>query len=317
MNSPMTVASIPMLPSITRLLRDSPAAGGRSAAGSMLSLPGGDRWGVFDPYNHRLKLYGVRPGCLDPGSTGLPLYVAAEDTRLFSKILVYAADGSESEWRRLGFTKEGVISGFYPDRTPAHIWSLMTSPERWSAPGEAQHDRTLTLAAAKSRIEPELPPGYQSLRANASDAAAIARLMKDTFAEYPTPITAERIANLITKKSNHFRWIRNPAGRMAAVASGEIDHRNRCAEMTDCATRPEERGRGLMACLLAHIESDLLELYNIDDLYTLARADEIGMNCVFGKLGYKYTGRLVNNCRMPNGWESMNIWCKTGERRGV
>ena len=51
----------------------------------------------------------------------------------------------------------------------------------------------------------------------------------------------------------------------------------------------------------------------IHDLYTLARADEVGMNCVFAKLGYAYTGRLVNNCRMPNGWESMNIWCKSAD----
>jgi hypothetical protein len=35
------------------------------------------------------------------------------------------------------------------------------------------------------------------------------------------------------------------------------------------------------------------------------------VNCAFAKLGYKYTGRLVNNCRMPTGWESMNVWCKT------
>jgi putative beta-lysine N-acetyltransferase len=98
---------------------------------------------------------------------------------------------------------------------------------------------------------------------------------------------------------------------MAAVASAEIDGARRNAEMTDCATRPSERGRGLMVWILRALERDLAREEGIIDLYTLARADEVGMNCAFAKLGYDYTGRLVNNCRMPNGWESMNVWCRT------
>ena len=81
--------------------------------------------------------------------------------------------------------------------------------------------------------------------------------------------------------------------------------------MTDCATRPDQRGGGHMAYLLHRLAQDVRKERGITDLYTLARADEVGMNCVFGKLGYVYTGRLVNNCRMPNGWESMNVWCKS------
>ena len=103
---------------------------------------------------------------------------------------------------------------------------------------------------------------------------------------------------------------------MVAAASAEIDHCNKNAEMTDCATRPSARGQGLMAYLLWMLENDLQELYNITDLYTIARADEVGMNCVFSKLGYIYDGRLVNNCRMPNGWESMNVWCRQTSLNG-
>ncbi len=65
-----------------------------------------------------------------------------------------------------------------------------------------------------------------------------------------------------------------------------------------------------MARLLFRLELDVFEHCGISDFYTLARACEVSMNCVFAKLGYGYTGRLVNNCRMPTGWESMNVWCK-------
>ena len=65
-----------------------------------------------------------------------------------------------------------------------------------------------------------------------------------------------------------------------------------------------------MAYILRQLERALVADFGITDLYTIARADEVGMNCVFSKLGWVYTGRLVNNCRMPNGWESMNIWCR-------
>lgn len=54
--------------------------------------------------------------------------------------------------------------------------------------------------------------------------------------------------------------------------------------MTDCATRADMRGRGFMAYLLTCLESDLRRLFQVTDLYTIARADEIGMNCVFAKL---------------------------------
>lgn len=45
--------------------------------------------------------------------------------------------------------------------------------------------------------------------------------------------------------------------------------------------------------------------------YTLCRASAPpGINAAFSSLGYAFTGRLVNNCRIGNGFEDMNIWCR-------
>lgn len=142
------------------------------------------------------------------------------------------------------------------------------------------------------------------------DAEEIAGLMSSTFREYPDPITPEGVARAIDDGTRHFRVVRDRSRAIVASASAEIDAARRSAELTDCATVPSARGKGLMSVILQALEGDLDRDLGIRSHYTLARADETAMNCAFAKLGWLYTGRLVNNCRMPNGWESMNIWCR-------
>lgn len=230
---------------------------------------------------------------------------------LYTKLIVYARPGRDLSWVSAGYQREGSIAGFFSDGEDAIIWAAFGEGGRMDAPRNEQHNETVRIASAKKIIQPTAAPGYTSRRAESRHADAIAGLMIKTFEEYPTPISKGIIRKLITDGSNLFRTMTNQDGQIVASASAEIDHQRRIAEMTDCATRPDQRGAGHMACLLDDLAADLKTELGITDLYTLARADEIGMNCVFGKLGYSYTGRLVNNCRMPNGWESMNIWCRS------
>lgn len=262
---------------------------------------------VYDPYNERIKLYGVGVRETNEIITHAPV----DD--LAGKITVYSTPGEDSAWERGGFQKEAVIKGFFPDED-AHIWATFTESEREVAPRDELHDLTVEMAAAKPVSPvPELPEGYLCHVSRPGDTAEICRLLDQTFEDYPTPIEEALIEEQIRTQANHFRVIRDPKREVVAVASAEIDHERFAAEMTDCATRPDQRGKGLMNHLLARLEHDLLRVFGIRDLYTLARADEVGMNCAFSKRGYDYFGRLRNNCRMPNGWESMNVWCKTAQ----
>ncbi len=276
-----------------------------------VTVPSGERDAVTDPYNRRLKLYGLRAA--DYSALDLAaLFTRAEGAPgELSKITVYAPPGDDGDWHQLGFRREGTIRGFFAGGGDAALWAAYRDPVRAVAPREPAHAEIVSLAQGKKPVEPRLPEGYSSHGAVPGDAAGIAELMASVFSDYPTPLTPAHLARLIETRANRFRFVRSPDGRMAAVASGEIDHPRRTAEMTDCATRPEERGRGLMVRLLREIERDLASEFAITDLYTLARADEVGMNCAFAKLGYDFTGRLINNCRMPNGWESVNVWCRT------
>jgi beta-lysine N6-acetyltransferase len=266
---------------------------------------------VLDPHNGRVKLYDARAE--DTRDPGFALWKEGLRTcaDLYTKLIVYARPGRDMSWITAGYLYEGFIAGFFPDGEAAELWVAFGDDLRAEAPRDEQHNKTVQIAAAKEIVRPTAVAGCTSRPATAHHAASIAELMLATFEDYPTPISTEIIREQIESGSNLFRTMIDQDGEIVASASAEIDHERRVAEMTDCATRPDQRGAGHMACLLEDLAGDLQRELGITDLYTLARADEIGMNCVFGKLGYDYTGRLVNNCRMPNGWESMNIWCRS------
>lgn len=298
---------------------------GPAAIAAELSLAGrwtltadvsGQRGGdlVLDPHNHRLKLYGLTASeCRDPGVNCWREGLGAA-APLYSKLIVYARPGEPMTWITAGYLNEGVIEGFFADGGDAHMWVAFGSEERSDALRDGEHDEIVKIAAAKPIIAPVPAPGFACLRAEPEQAGLIAELMTATFTEYPTPINPDIIEKQIASGSHIFRYMADSAGELVASASAEIDHERSNAEMTDCATRPDQRGAGHMGVILNQLAQDLRLEMGITDLYTLARADEVGMNCVFGKLGFRYTGRLVNNCRMPNGWESMNIWCASTDR---
>lgn len=268
------------------------------------------REAVFDPYNRRIKLYGFGPDEFEDSCAEMMTGTGA-DQLLCSKVTVYALPGDDAEWEELGFCREGLIRGFFAGSVDAVLWAEYTDTERSNPARRDEHESIIKAAREKKPANPALPVGYACQVATERDAPEIAKLLGKTFKDYPSPTGEAAIAALIRSGSNRFRIIRDPEGKVAAAASAELDKKRASAEMTDCATAPEHRGKGLMASLLDELARDMPLSAGITDIYSLCRADEPGINCVLGKLGYRYTGTLVNNCRMPNGWESMNIWCKT------
>lgn len=268
----------------------------------MLTLSGR---ALLDLPNRRIKLYEVHPSDL------ADLACSQAWWGLASKILAYSRAGQDQQWLQLGWRREGLIRGFFADSSEAHLWAAYTELSRAREHGRPEHEESLKVALSRPPLASAiLPEGYRTSLATSSMAGEISALLQSTFPVYPTPLHPGHIAEAIESRANLFRVVLDSRGALAAVASAELDHQRRSAEMTDCATAPAHRGRGLMARLLFRLELDVRQRFGIRDFYSLARACEVSMNCVFRKLGYGFTGRLVNNCRMPTGWESMNVWCK-------
>lgn len=266
---------------------------------------------VVDFHNRRLKLVGVSAARFAAWSADLLPRLAEPPLDALTKLIVYAPFGEEDLWRAEGLDCEGIIRGYFRDGGDAGMWTLYRDLARAHNPDGPGHDEVVEIAQGKQPVQPELPAGYTAEVAGEAAAEEIAAIMFDTFSDYPSPISAELVRESIAAKTSLFGIVKAPDGSPVAVASGEIDHERRNAEMTDCATVPRAQGRGLMAALTDLLMRETARRFAVSDFYTLTRAGEPAVNCVFARLGFTYTGRLVNNCRMPDGWESVNIWCRT------
>lgn len=289
--------------------KDTPAQGSESA---VWEGPERNLEAVLDFYNKRLKVYGATSADIRECPQLRELLTSKADPEVITKLTVYARPEppKQAGWQRRGFTWEGHIPNYFADGEDAYMWAFYLDVSRGTEDRRDEHDHTIAVASAKPPVSPQLPEGYTSKIAAVSDADTIVELMKQCFTDYPFPIEAERIAQDIREKATHFRIVYDASGEPVATASAEMDHNRKSCELTDCATLTSQRGKGLMTLLLDQLERDARQEFGMTCLYTLARADEPGINAAFAKLGYEYTGRLVNNCLMPNGWECMNIWAK-------
>ena len=103
-------------------------------------------------------------------------------------------------------------------------------------------------------------------------------------------------------------------GRIVAASSAETDEEAQNVEMTDFATHPSCRGRGLCATLLATMEGDV-QNEGMRTAYTIARAAQFAINITFARAGYRFGGTLRNNTNICGSFESMNVWYRAlGER---
>lgn len=165
----------------------------------------------------------------------------------------------------------------------------------------------------RREVPPKLPEGYTLDFARETDVEGMLSLYRRVFESYPSPLTYREYLLSVLHRDAIFRVIRCPEGKVVAAASAELDSKRLSAELTDCATHPDERGKGLMSVLLHSLEEDLQRAGYVC-AFTLARAPSYGMNAAFHSLGYEYNGRMINNCDIYGDFEDMNLWVKNLRR---
>ena len=264
---------------------------------------------TLDYKNDRLKLYSIDAGDMD-SPAGEALLESFEGESPFTKLVIYSPS-DDASWTKLGFHKEGSIRGYFRDGSHAYLWARYSDDVRGLEEELKSLDEIVEAAGDKSVEEPAIPAELSTRLATEADAERLANLLEHTFDEYPKEISAESIRKLILSQRAVYRVATTEDGGIVACACIEIDLGHRTGEVTECATYEPYQGKGLMGYLIRELEQDVANRFGITDLYSTARAQEVGMNMVLAKLGYEYTGRQINNCRMPSGWESMNIWCRT------
>jgi putative beta-lysine N-acetyltransferase len=261
---------------------------------------------TIDYYNRRLKVLNFE-GDLTRICRRLD-YLA--DRNQFDKIFIKA---SADEWQGFlahGYMLEGIILHYF-DGENAFVVSRFLSRDRITSSSLLEESALIQELMHRPRANRpfELPEGYEVALAGEDEIPGLVILYSHVFESYPSPLTMPDFLLSTMRRNLVYAVIKDPEGKIVSAASADLDAKHRNAEMTDCATFPAERGKGLMRILLMKLEQELLQR-GIHCAYSLARANAPGMNKVFYDLSYEYCGRLINNCDISGGFEDINIWSK-------
>lgn len=234
--------------------------------------------------------------------------IEAASTRRRGRVVVLAPASLEAGLSAAGLTTEATIPGFYRGEEACTVAGYWLDDERAVSPAEARVSEVLELVEARRGEPPRPRPMISTERATIEDAPGIAALLERTFDDYPTPSDDPAYVAQCIDEGTPFRVVRE-GGAVVACASADRVVEARTAELTDCATRPDQRGRGLMQALLGDLMHDLREM-DYPTAFTLARARIPGVNLAFQRLGFDLHGTMVQSCRIGEGLEDMNVWSR-------
>ena len=258
------------------------------------------------PYNDRIYLMHLHPDDAPQLVARLP--EMAKQQR-YGKIFAKVPAGLDDLFRNFGFVREAQIPGYYRGQRNLLLMSRFMREDRAADP-QMGEIRQLCQSCHQVGLDlpRTLPEDCQLLALGPQDTPAMAAIYRQVFPDYPFPIGDPDYLRSCMDSDVDFFGVRR-RGQLCALSSAEKDPSALAAEMTDFATLPGNRGLGLARHLLDHMET-ALEAQGYSTAYTIARGLSAPMNMSYAKAGYRHGGTLVNNTRMPDGLESMNVWFK-------
>lgn len=259
------------------------------------------------PDNNRIYLMKLDPADLPAITNQLD---ALAEERGYTKIFAKVPAPCVPAFIANGYRHEGSVPHFYKGKTTAEFLGKFIDPRREITPQRTKIEKNIILAQSRNGQSKNNSPTPYTLRAaTEADAHVLAEIYRKVFASYPFPIHDPDYL-IETMRSHVCYFVAEKDGKIAAVASGEMDRENNNAEMTDFATLPEHLGNGLAVHLLKFMEPQMKKR-GIATLYTIARAISPGMNITFSKCDYIFGGTLINNTQISGSIESMNLWHKS------
>ncbi|MBN2340643.1 MAG: putative beta-lysine N-acetyltransferase [Deltaproteobacteria bacterium] len=260
----------------------------------------------FSPHNSRIRV--IRYKATNYTMLAQTLIMSAVRETL-GKIFVKVSPKDAERFRLVGFREEATIPGYFNGKD-AKVMSYFADETRSvsSLSSSIRAEVDAAVSNVSSTAQPELPPGYSCRPAREEDAEALAALFRTNFESYPFPVFDKTFVLKTMRDNVHYQVIAHN-GELVAVASGDVQPKYCCAEMTDFATLPSHRGKGFAHILLAELEKKMARL-DIRSLHTLARACSPAINRTFAKMGYCLTGTLIRNCNISGRMEDMNCWGK-------
>lgn len=268
---------------------------------------------LLDHYNQRIRVLDFE----GKNMRGLIDHIRwlAEKNK-FDKIIVMASKQTWQDFLCHGYVLEAYLKYFLKGED-AFVVSKFRSQERLTSSYLSKEilliEEILQREPKPRVVQKKLPKGFKVRLADFDDVPELINLYKQIFKTYPSPLIYRDYLESVLIKESLFAVCTDANNDIIAAASADLNKANLAAELTDCATSPAARGKGLMTAILAFLEDELRYRKYICS-YTMARARSYGMNCVFYDMNYEFMGRLVNNCDIYGAFEDMNIWVKKLDR---
>lgn len=225
------------------------------------------------------------------------------------KIFYVSPKEKIEEFKAEGFIMEAKVYNFLNGK-PGYFLSKFVTDERKMSMVIPEEEEVLIKSReyADEDYEYDKYNKYFIRNASKEDAKQLAELYDSVFETYPSPMNNPDYIKFVMDHDVFFK-IAVYENKIVSAASADMDPINLNVEMTDCATDRSHRGKGLVGRLIFELEKELKnKQYKV--LYSMARSISTGMNIVFSKHDYEYSGRLVNHCHICGKFEDMNIWVK-------
>ena len=259
------------------------------------------------PHNNRIYLMGLNTD----DTRGL--IATLDDMAVkngYGKIFAKIPAPAWNVFKSADYIKEAVVPGLFTGKTDGFFIAKYFSTRRQKTQNIEKLFRPVKQAGEGSasnnhrtgRVTREV------VSCKPSDAVEMSMIYQQVFKSYPFPIQKPTYLKRMMKEGVLYFCVRIE-GKIAAIASAEIDMTNQNAEMTDFATPSKLRGMGFAGMLLKHMDQQTRKL-GIKTAYTIARAASFGMNSVFKNNGYNYAGLLRNNTQICGSIQSMTVWYK-------
>jgi putative beta-lysine N-acetyltransferase len=228
----------------------------------------------------------------------------------YSKIFAKVPESAGSLFRKNDYKVEARIPSFYDGAETGLFLGKFLQKNRQNSSDREIIRAVLKTAEEKAALadSPTLPEPMQWRICRPDDAEEMAEAYRHIFETYPFPIRDPAYLRE-TMADNVVYFAVECEEKIVSMASSEICKEDRYVEMTDFATLPEYRRNGLATFLLSVMEEEMRR-QGLKLSYTIARAISYGMNITFSRMGYQYSGTLLNNTNIAGRLESMNVWHK-------
>jgi beta-lysine N6-acetyltransferase len=231
-------------------------------------------------------------------------------SKIFAKVPVRARKVFLGE----GYEEEAAVPGLFRGREDGFFLSRFPGSWRARESRMSKVEEVLGAALKKRGAGPKESTSLRIRQLGPEHAEEMAALYGLIFDSYPFPIhDPEYLKSTMAENIRYFGVLGKEG--LAALSSTEMDTAGANVELTDFATSPKWRGKGLAGALIRDMEGRMAER-DMATAFTIARAESFGMNIAFARMGYRVGGTLVNNTNIGGRLESMNVWYRSLKGKG-